>query len=83
MNPWPIYEEMKKHFRKTRTILTEQEIRWKLPGATDEEIREGIAEFSEAHRYSFQHETFDFDDMPDDWITELIKEIEEERGKPA
>lgn len=63
MNPWPIYESCKKHWRRTRTFLTEQEARWQNPDATDEEIIEGMIEFSIAYENTFRHERIDFDDM--------------------
>ena len=76
MNPWPIYETAKRHWRKTRTFMNPKEMRWHHPDATQEEILEGMIEFSIAYEKSFRHETFDFDEveLPPRTTPEMVRE---------
>lgn len=79
MNSWQVYSEMKRHWYETEKRLTEQELRWKLPRITDDELKEGLIEFDLAFERAIQYEPTKLDEP--EWLNEFYNELDVHNAK--
>ena len=71
-NQWPVYEHIKKHWRKTGKIQTFAEVRQHFPNSTQYALSEGMIEFAIAFKGSLRHEE---NFIPDDEVLRRIEEM--------
>lgn len=75
MNPWPVYSEMKRYWCDNHNRLTFQELVWRLPGATAEEIKEGMIEFDLAYEKDLEYQLLPFEPSEDELNEQLMENM--------